>query len=156
MVYAKWNGDLAAEDPRRRNIIMKTVRSVFLAGLAFLSMSGAAWAHAHLETSVPANGSTVAKAPTEIVLTFSDAARVTAVAITKDGGQEQKIAKLPTELATRIAVAIPKLADGSYTVDWRVASKDGHVMNGKVRFTIGGTPKPAAASPTGHEGHGGH
>jgi methionine-rich copper-binding protein CopC len=135
---------------------MKTVRDTILAGFALLSLAGAAWAHAHLEASVPANGSTVAKAPAEFILTFSDAARVTAVAITKDGGREEKIAKLPTETATRLAVALPKLADGSYTVDWRVASKDGHVMNGKVRFTIGGTPKSGVASPAAHEGHGAH
>jgi methionine-rich copper-binding protein CopC len=136
--------------------IMKTVRSTMLTGFALLSMAGAAWAHAHLEASMPANGSTIAKAPAEIVLTFSDAARVTAVAITKDGDREQKIAKLPTEMATRIAIAVPKLADGHYTVDWRVAGKDGHVMNGKIRFTIGGTPKSGAASANGHEGHGEH
>jgi methionine-rich copper-binding protein CopC len=155
MVYAQWRADSPA-DSRRRNIIMKTVRSTFLTGFALLSMAGAAWAHARLESSVPANGSTVAKAPAEIILMFSDAARVTAVAITKDGGREEKIAKLPTETATRLTVALPKLADGSYTVDWRVASKDGHVMNGKVRFTIGGTPKSGAASPSAHEGHGEH
>jgi copper resistance protein C len=136
--------------------IMKTVRRDFLAGLTLLSMAGTAWAHAHLETSVPANASTVAKAPAEIILTFSDAARVTAVTLTKDGGPEQKIAKLPTEMASRIAIAVPKLADGHYTVDWRVAGKDGHVMNGKFTFTIGGAPKTGAASPAGHEGHAGH
>jgi methionine-rich copper-binding protein CopC len=135
---------------------MKTVRSTLLTGFALLSVAGAAWAHTHLEASVPANASTVAKAPAEIILTFSDAARVTAVVITKDGDREQKIAKLPTEMATRIAIAVPKLADGHYTVDWRVAGKDGHVMNGKIRFTIGATPKSAAAGPEGHEGHGKH
>jgi methionine-rich copper-binding protein CopC len=136
--------------------IMKTVRSTFLTGLALLSMAGAAWAHAHLEASIPANASTVAKAPAEIILTFSDAARVTAVTITKDGGQEQKIAKLPTEMASKLAIAVPKLADGHYTVDWRVAGKDGPVMNGKIRFTIGGTPKSGAATSASHEGHGEH
>jgi copper resistance protein C len=135
---------------------MKTVRTTWLTGFALLSMAGAAWAHTHLEASVPANASTVAKAPAEIILTFSDAARVTAVTITKDGEREQKIAKLPTEMATRIAIAVPKLADGQYIVDWRVAGKDGHVMNGKFRFTVGSSSKPGAASPAGHEGHAEH
>ena len=129
---------------------MTTRTSVFLTGFALLAMAGAALAHTHLEASNPANGSTVTKVPAEITLTFSEAARVTSFVITKDGGKEQKIAKLPSQMATKITVATPGLAEGKYTVDWRVAGKDGHVMSGKLQFSVGGTPK------SGHDGHEGH
>jgi len=129
---------------------MTSMRNTLRAGFALLSLAGTALAHTQLQSSSPANGSTVATAPTEFVLTFPEAVRATSVAVTKDGGKEQKIENLPSAMVARIAVPAPKLEDGSYTLDWRVAGKDGHVMSGKVQFTVGGKPQ---AGMQNHEGH---
>ncbi len=110
----------------------------------------AAFAHANLKSSVPADGSTVAKAPAELVLNFSEGARVTALTVQKDGGAKQKVSPLPATSAAQARIAAPRLEDGHYTVTWRVASGDGHVMNGKFSFTVGGKPSPG--NPV-HEGH---
>jgi copper resistance protein C len=108
------------------------------AGGLLLSLVAVAQAHTHLKEATPAEGSTVKAAPESITLTFSEAARVTALTIQKDGGDEQKLTPLPGQSAAKISVPAPKLAPGKYTVNWRVVSADNHIMSGKLHFTIAG------------------
>jgi methionine-rich copper-binding protein CopC len=108
------------------------------AAAVLLSLVAVAQAHTHLKESAPAEGSTVKAAPESITLTFSEAARLTALSIQKDGGDEQKITSLPAQSAAKISVPAPKLAPGKYTVNWRVVSEDNHIMSGKLHFTVAG------------------
>ncbi|HTO44720.1 MAG TPA: copper resistance CopC family protein [Burkholderiales bacterium] len=96
----------------------------------------AAQAHAHLEKSTPADGSTLAAAPATLELTFSEPARLTALSIRRDEGAEQAVRVLPTAAERTQRVALPALAAGTYTFTWRVLAADGHVSSGVVRFTI--------------------
>ena len=107
------------------------------AAAALFAFSALADAHSHLKESQPAEGSVVATAPANIVLKFSESARLTALTVQKDGEAEQKIAPLPTESSAQISVPAPKLSPGKYTVSYRVISDDKHVMAGKLHFTIG-------------------
>lgn len=118
-----------------------------MAGAASL-LSALAHAHAHLSASVPAEGSTV-RAPEQITLSFSEAARVTALTIRGEGGAEQKLSPLPTATAKQVTVPVPKLVPGRYTVSWRVLSEDGHVMSGTLHFSVA----DAAASADSSTGH---
>jgi len=93
-------------------------------------------AHTHLEKSVPAEGSTLKAAPSEIVLTFAEPVRVTAFSLHKGTEPAQKLAPLPTASQAEIRMPLPHLAAGAYVVTWRVVSGDGHVMPGKLHFTI--------------------
>lgn len=112
-----------------------------LAGLITTALAASpVFAHTHLASSVPAAGSTVAAAPAEFVLSFTAAAKLTALSVQKTGGKEQKITALPTASARQAKIPAPKLENGSYTLNWRVVSDDGHVMNGKVNFTVGAKP----------------
>ena len=95
-----------------------------------------AQAHAHLQASIPRDGSTLGTAPAALVLQFSEAARLTALWIEKSGAEKQKLTRLPPEPQNRIAVSLPKLAPGEYVVSWRVLGSDGHVVPGKIRFTL--------------------
>src|ERR1700730_11165807 len=94
-----------------------------------------AQAHAHLQASIPRDGSTLGSAPAALVLQFSEAARLTALWIEKTRGQQQTLTPLPPEPRSRIAVPLPKLAPGEYVVSWRVLGGDGDVAPGKIRFT---------------------
>jgi methionine-rich copper-binding protein CopC len=114
----------------------KWLPAILLAALTPL----AAQAHSHLKESTPAEGSTV-KAPESIMLMFSEAAKVTALTIQKDGDKEQKLSPLPTEASAHVMVPAPKLMPGKYTVSYRVVSDDGHVMGGKLHFTVSDTAK---------------
>jgi methionine-rich copper-binding protein CopC len=109
-----------------------------LVAAALLSLMAVAQAHTHLKEATPAEGSTVKASPESITLTFSEAARLTALTIQKEGGDEQKLAPLPAESAAKVTVPAPKLAPGKYTVNWRVVSADNHIMSGKLHFTVAG------------------
>ncbi len=105
-------------------------------------------AHAHLQKAVPANDAVVNASPASVVLTFSEAARVTACWLQKAGGPKQKIGGLAPSASQEISVPLPQLQPGSYVLSWRVVADDGHVVPGQTRFTVApagtGTAQPAS------------
>ena len=103
-------------------------------GPALLAVAANAQAHAHLAASVPANSST-GEAPEQVVLTVSEAARMTAMTLQRDGEVVDQAAPLPTTAAAQITVPLPKLTPGNATLRWRVLGDDGHVMSGALRRT---------------------
>jgi methionine-rich copper-binding protein CopC len=109
-----------------------------LMGAVLLTVMAVAQAHTHLKEALPAEGSTVKAAPESITLTFSEPARLTALTIQKEGGEEQKVTPLPTMAAAKISLPAPKLAPGKYIVNWHVVSEDNHIMSGKLHFTVAG------------------
>lgn len=106
--------------------------------LALLGWSRDARSHTHLEKSVPANGSILSAAPQSIVLTFAEPARLTALSLQKGSEPAQKLSPLPSAAARELSVAAPRLTPGKYVLSWRVVSDDGHVMPGRLSFTITG------------------
>lgn len=101
-----------------------------------LLVSGGALAHAHLERSVPADGSVLHAPPAQLVLSFSEPGRVTVLWIEDAAAKRTKVKSLPDKSAREVTVTLPVLAPGRYLVEWRVLSDDGHVMPGRIRFTI--------------------
>jgi methionine-rich copper-binding protein CopC len=115
---------------------MKNIALLILA-LACLPLQ-AVRAHAHLQSSLPANGSVLAQAPARLELVFAEAATLTALVLEGPAaGEERKLGPLPDASAARLAVDLPPLPPGTYTVKYRVLSADNHVMAGSIRFTIG-------------------
>ena len=104
-------------------------------GAALFLLVATAHAHAHLTAAVPAEGS-AGKAPEHIVLTFSESARITALSLQREGEEPRKLAPLPAEMAARIAIPLPKLLPGKYTLSWRAVGDDGHVVPGTLHFTV--------------------
>jgi copper transport protein len=105
-----------------------------------LALPAFASAHAALQTSNPEGGSVVPTAPTTVSLTFNEpvetalgAIRVFDAAATRvDGGDTSRVG------ARSVSTKIPtKLANGTYTVSWRVASSDGHPIEGAFVFHVG-------------------
>jgi methionine-rich copper-binding protein CopC len=116
---------------------MRPVRS--LSGwllVGWVAGTTGAQAHVHLQASIPRDASTLGTAPSALVLQFSEAARLTALWIEKSGGEKQKLTPLPPEPQSKITVPLPNLAPGDYVVSWRVLGGDGHVLPGKIRFTL--------------------
>jgi methionine-rich copper-binding protein CopC len=119
-----------------------------LSGVALVTFGVTASAHAHLEKSTPADGSVITTSPSNLVLNFSAAARLTALSIQKGDEPPQNLKPLPTTAAQQISVALPQLAPGTYSVSWRVMSDDGHVMSGTLHFTL--VSERAADHPSQH------
>jgi len=109
---------------------------------ALLILVATAHAHAHLTAAVPSEGS-AGKAPEHIVLSFSEAARITAMTLQREGEEPRKLAP-PAEVAARITVPLPKLLSGRYTLSWRVVSDDGHIVPGTLHFTVLESPAAGA------------
>jgi copper transport protein len=115
-----------------------------------IGCSALAFAHARLVKADPADGSTVKAAPTKFVLTFGEPAKLTALSLQKDAEPAKKIGPLPAAASAEISVPAPKMEPGKYVLSWRVVGDDGHVLPGKLTFTVG--PSPAATSAPGSTG----
>jgi copper resistance protein C len=123
---------------------MRRIASLTAAGLL---LTAHAWAHTHLAKSDPADGSVLAKAPEHIALQFEHPVRITELTIQKGTEKGEKLlSSLPEAPTDKINAAAPKLTAGAYVVSWRAVGSDGHVMSGKVRFTVSGGAAPTAAS----------
>ncbi len=132
-----------------------TVRRFAIGGLLlvglFVAGTPAAQAHADLLSSDPAGGSTLAVAPTELRLTYSEAPDPTLSAVALLNSGASSVATGTPQVDGRTTLVVPvtdPLPDGTYTVTWRVVSvDDGHVTAGAFAFGVG-TPPGAAAAPT--------
>lgn len=106
---------------------------------AFALMAGAAFAHAHLKTELPAAKSTVA-APETLVLHFSEDLSLTFSGIKVTGPAKAEVALGAGTLSdgeTTLTVPVKgTLKPGTYTVDWHALSKDGHKTRGSYSFTV--------------------
>jgi copper transport protein len=109
----------------------------FTVALGVLLCTAPAFAHTHLAGSDPADGSVLAKPPGHVALEFEHPVRVTEFTLRKgDEKAEKLLVPLPEQPSTKISALTPKLSAGAYVVSWRAASSDGHIMSGKVRFTV--------------------
>lgn len=119
-----------------------------LARLALISVfvAGAAQAHAHMVSSTPAEGSVIGTPPITLTLTFSEAARVTALSVQNGQGRKTAIHGLPTATAVTATISLPALAAGAYTVNGRVVAADGHVMPLQLHFTVAPSSSKADAA----------
>ncbi|MFF2344725.1 copper resistance protein CopC [Pseudarthrobacter sp. NPDC058119] len=118
-----------------------------------LLFSAPAQAHDSLESSNPANGSTVSAMPATVELTFDHTPiAINSIVRVEDAtGADQ--ADGPVQIVdNQVSQAVkPGAPQGKYTVVWRVVSSDGHPIEGTFTFTAGGPnaapPATPAASP---------
>ena len=134
---------------RSRLMVLLTVVALMLLS------AGIASAHADLKSSIPAAGATVATAPEKVVAVFTEAL--------KEEGNELKVTdasgavvdngdttldKSDADRTTLFVSLKSGLANGSYTVNWKNASTDGHTEAGSFTFTIGTATAAPAQLPT--------
>jgi methionine-rich copper-binding protein CopC len=105
--------------------------------LSALLLAGPVLAHTHLLRSLPADGSVATSAPTQLQLTFSEAATLTALSIQKQGEPAPiRLAPISRQPAATFAIDLPVLGAGSYQVNWRALSDDHHLASGTFSFTV--------------------
>lgn len=97
--------------------------------------------HLRLTRSVPVKDTTLALAPAEISLWFSQRPQLPLSAITLTG-PEGAVVRLsavtlaPADSAPLVAKVEGTMAPGRYTIAWRTASSDGHAIRGTILFTV--------------------
>lgn len=116
---------------------MRSIAQFTLAATLLLG-APAAYAHATLDHAEPRVGNTVATAPHEVKLWFTQRLEqaFSTIEVTDGSGQRVDAGKARVN-GNEIAVPVRALAPGTYHVNWRVLSVDTHSTNGNFTFTIG-------------------
>ncbi|UAJ81734.1 copper resistance protein CopC/CopD (plasmid) [Leifsonia sp. ZF2019] len=104
-------------------------------------------AHAVLESSDPVDGSRIAAAPGQVTFTFDESVQLpenATASLSDHGTRVDAGAAHLTGGGKTVVVPLEKgLADGAYTVSYRVVSADGHVVTGAIRFGLNADPSTA-------------
>lgn len=123
--------------------------ALLLALVALLATAPRAAAHNSLLGTDPEDGATVATPPARVTLTFDQPAQAIGtevVVLGPDGGTVST--GTPELVDSTVAQALADdLAAGTYTVQWRVTSADGHPLSGELTFTASAPTPPQAAEP---------
>ena len=132
---------------------MRRLAAVVLLIVA-MAVSGTppAWAHAVRVAADPAPDATVNTGPARVTATFNEQLRTTFAAMTVVGPDSNLWSDgSPQVHGATVNVAVRPLGPaGSYTVNYRVTSADGHVVSGSWSFTLtvagNGSPGPSASA----------
>ena len=108
-----------------------------LACLAIVGFASPAFAHAFLEHAAPAAGETLASAPRQVVLAFSEQLEpaFSGVIVTDSAGGDVEAGHAIVAGASMI-MALKPLAPGRYRVIWHAVSVDTHRTEGAYSFTV--------------------
>jgi copper transport protein len=112
--------------------------------LAAAVQSAAAWAHASLVRTGPADGATVAEAPATLSLIFNEPVSPLIMRLVSPNG-ETTTAEATAENVT-VTVRVRELGRGTHVLSWRVVSADGHPLGGALTFSVG-APSAGTSSP---------
>jgi copper resistance protein C len=112
-----------------------------------------ALAHATLIEAYPADGAALSEAPEQVQLLFNEPieAEFDPLKVYDQGSDrvDEDNARVSPNNARLLVVDLEELPEGSYTVEWRVTSADGHPVSGTQGFVIdasapGGVGEPLA------------
>ena len=134
-----------------------TVAGRMTLGMICASMAGVAalpaapvLAHASLEASTPAPSSVLEEAPQAIVLDFDEAIEAGLSSIQLFDSDQRLVEIAEPEAAggddSIVSAELLELDDGIYAVVWRVASADGHIVDGAFGFTVGTSSTGSASA----------
>ena len=133
------------------------MKRTLIAGLLAAGMLGlgslaapTAFAHSELVSSAPADGATLDAPPQTLTFTFSEPLLpdfVRFVATNPEGVTgDLPVSSVEGPTAT---IDWPRAQGGTWKVDYRVVSQDGHPIEGGITFTYDGpSPSPTGALPT--------
>ncbi len=110
-----------------------------IAALLFVPLATtAARAHAFLDHASPLVGSTVASAPHEVVLTFTQNLEpaFSTVEVTDGNGARVDQGKASVSGNT-MRIGLKAIGPGSYKVNWHALSVDTHTTQGAFSFRVG-------------------
>lgn len=99
-----------------------------------------ALAHAELLQAEPTDGEALQQAPERVRLRFSEPveAEFSPLKVYDQQGSrvDEDNARVDPDDARALMVDLEELPEGSYTVEWRVTSVDGHIIDGTYQFTV--------------------
>lgn len=123
--------------------------AAWLAFVGLLLTAAPTAAHAELSSSTPAANGSVRESPAALELAFSEAIDPATASVRLIDAQQRSVAggDAPVVAGAVVSLALPNLAAGVYTVEYRVVSAvDGHQTSGLFAFAVdptGANPPPA-------------
>ncbi|HVV08682.1 copper resistance CopC family protein [Amycolatopsis sp.] len=123
--------------------------ALVIAAAALVAAAPAALAHADLESSDPAEGSSLTAAPQQIQLKFETAVTLPAdpVKVTGPAGASWTVGKATVSGQTVTAPVQATGPAGAYTINWTVIASDGDEVHGEVHFSLTATAQPSSTTP---------
>lgn len=130
--------------PRRHPLILRITRMLGLAIMLGLFSAESAFPHAALISTDPLAEAVLTRMPADVRLTFGEPVGPLALTWLLPDGRTLP-AQITSQDNTLIAASPSDAGEGSYLLNWRVASTDGHPVAGTLIFAVG---KPSRAGPT--------
>jgi methionine-rich copper-binding protein CopC len=115
------------------------MRIHFVAALLSMMLgSPAAYAHAHLDHAVPAVGSTVSSAPTEVSLFFTQNLEPAFSKVTVTDASGTDVGQGNADIrGNTMRIGLKPINTGAFTVHWHAVSVDTHSTEGTFTFNVG-------------------
>ena len=112
-----------------------------LLGAVLLSAcTSAAFAHAVVRHSSPAQGAALAASPKEVTITFNEKVEKLFTSATLKDAAGAKVgsakAKIDAADPATLRLAVPALKPGKYVISWTAVGHDGHRLTGNIRFSV--------------------
>ncbi|MFV2103895.1 copper resistance CopC family protein [Micromonospora sp. LOL_024] len=134
----------------RRPLTAGCLAATLTAAAMLIGPVAPAYAHNVLRKATPAQDAELTKSPTEITLEFMQKLNPSFTTITLSDANKQTVATADPEVTGvkgTIAIDAP-LANGVYTVAYRVVSTDGHPVQGSYKFTVADPAATAEPAPS--------
>jgi len=113
-------------------------QTVVLSLSALVLWTAAAYAHAHLSRAAPRVDSTVASAPHEVTLSFTENLESVRSTIEVRDAEGARMDQGEAEISGRtMRIGLKPLPQGTYKVFWRALSVDTHQSEGTFMFRVG-------------------
>lgn len=124
--------------------------ALLVSALGLLATATPALAHAHLESSDPAEGAALAAAPSQITLVFSEPVTLPAAPVEIIGPDNVTwpVGAATATGPTVTAPVTPTGPAGAYVLAYRVISADGDTVAGSVNFTLTAAVPPPTTTTT--------
>ena len=112
-----------------------------------------ALAHNTFDSSSPFEGETIESSPGQWSITFAKSVPLETFSgeiINGDGIRTQLTNAVHGSSDNIVVVQLPPALAGAITARWKLVSSDGHVVSGRVAFSVGATTTPTlpAATPS--------
>lgn len=129
--------------------------SLLLAALIFVLAvaPSAAFAHAHVVSSTPADGSTVQPGLTQLNITYTEeisAEQSTAQLLSSDGSALSGVTSAVDRAErTKLNISTAALTPGNYTIKWHAVTEDDNgITDGTIAFTVAGDASGTTTTTT--------
>jgi methionine-rich copper-binding protein CopC len=115
------------------------MRRLFLFGvIALVGLANQVQAHATLDRAEPRVGNTVATAPHDVTLWFTEKLEAAFSSITVTNAAGERVDSGKTRVSgSQMSVTLRAGGAGTYRVNWRALSADTHTTEGSFTFQVG-------------------